>query len=101
MLLQQVSHGAVQFMVYEELRKFVVGFKCKESNKNLGSDAKLLVSLYNQYSSHRSRLITNMNVLVCVCACVCLRSHKSGFIYYFLICKKVWAYILLLMCKND
>lgn len=32
-------------MVYEELRKFVVGFKCKESNKNLGSDAKLLDSV--------------------------------------------------------
>lgn len=40
-----VSHGAVQFMVYEELRKFVVEFKCKESNKNLGSDAKLLDSV--------------------------------------------------------
>ncbi|CBI17440.3 unnamed protein product, partial [Vitis vinifera] len=44
-LFLQVSHGAVQFMVYEELRKFVVEFKCKESNKNLGSDAKLLDSV--------------------------------------------------------
>lgn len=54
MLLQQVSHGAVQFMVYEELRKFVVDLKSKESRKTLESDVKLLVSFSNQYLSHIS-----------------------------------------------
>lgn len=44
-LVQQVSHGAVQFMVYEELRKFVVDLKSNGSKKNLGTDVKVLVSL--------------------------------------------------------
>ena len=71
MLLQQVSHGAVQFMVYEELRKFVGDFKSKEKGKTPKTDVKLLVSLYNQYLPRRSGLIT---VMMCWCpfALVCV-----------------------------
>jgi hypothetical protein len=47
-LLQQVSHGAIQFTAYEELRKVIVDLKSKGSKKDSESDDKLLVSLYNQ-----------------------------------------------------
>lgn len=47
-LLQQVSHGAIQFTAYEELREVIVDLKSKGSKKDSESDDKLLVSLYNQ-----------------------------------------------------
>ncbi|RZC55727.1 hypothetical protein C5167_014583 [Papaver somniferum] len=40
-LLLQVSHGAIQFTVYEELRKLLLGFKGKEGKTNIPDD-KLL-----------------------------------------------------------
>ena len=46
-LLQQVSHGAIQFTAYEELRNVIIDFKSKDSKKDSESDDKLLVSLYN------------------------------------------------------
>ena len=49
-LLQQVSHGAVQFTAYEELRKGIIDFKSKDRKKDSESDDKLLVSPYNQCS---------------------------------------------------
>ena len=52
MLLQQVSHGAIQFTAYEELRKVIVDLKSKGSKKDSESDDKLLVSLYNQCPSY-------------------------------------------------
>jgi hypothetical protein len=51
-LLQQVSHGAIQFTAYEELRKVIVDLKSKGSKKDSESDDKLLVSLYNQCPSY-------------------------------------------------
>ncbi|KAK9265953.1 hypothetical protein L1049_003477 [Liquidambar formosana] len=42
-LFLQVSHGAIQFTAYEELRKFVVDFKSKKSEKTPESADKLLV----------------------------------------------------------
>ena len=49
-LVQQVSHGAIQFTAYEELRKGIIDFKSKDRKKDSESDDKLLVSHYNQRS---------------------------------------------------
>ncbi|XP_059435744.1 folate transporter 1, chloroplastic isoform X2 [Corylus avellana] len=40
-----VSHGAIQFTAYEELRKVIVDFKSKGSKKDSESDDKLLKSV--------------------------------------------------------
>lgn len=45
MLFQQVSHGAIQFTAYEELRKVVVDFKSKKSRRHSGSADSVLVFL--------------------------------------------------------
>nr|POF23569.1 folate transporter 1, chloroplastic [Quercus suber] len=45
-----VSHGAIQFTAYEELRKGIIDFKSKDRKKDSESDDKLLVSHYNQCS---------------------------------------------------
>lgn len=50
MSFQQVSHGAIQFTVYEELRKVIVDFRSKYHPKDSAKDDKLLVSPCNQYS---------------------------------------------------
>lgn len=42
-LLCQVTHGAIQFTVYEELREFAVYFKGKEGRTNHINGDKLLV----------------------------------------------------------
>lgn len=42
--LQQVSHGAIQFTAYEELRKTIVDFKSKGSDKQHQNPDQLLVS---------------------------------------------------------
>lgn len=49
-LFQQVSHGAIQFTAYEELRKVIIDFKSKDSKTNSQFDDKLLVSLCNRCS---------------------------------------------------
>jgi len=41
---QQVSHGAIQFTAYEELRKVIVDFKSKRSTVHNQNPDKLLVS---------------------------------------------------------
>jgi len=41
---QQVSHGAIQFTAYEELRKIIVDFKSKRSTVHNQNPDKLLVS---------------------------------------------------------
>lgn len=48
-LFQQVSHGAIQFTAYEELRKIIVDLKSKKSTSNSGSSDTVLVYLY-QYT---------------------------------------------------
>lgn len=45
-MLQQVTHGAIQFTAYEELRKVVVDFRSEQSDEN--SSADLLVGFSNQ-----------------------------------------------------
>ncbi|KAL4644318.1 hypothetical protein ACB092_02G156700 [Castanea dentata] len=40
-----VSHGAIQFTAYEELRKVIIDFKSKDRNKDSESDDKLLNSV--------------------------------------------------------
>ncbi|OVA06192.1 Mitochondrial substrate/solute carrier [Macleaya cordata] len=40
-----VSHGAIQFTVYEELRKLLLGFKGKEGEPNYTTNDKLLNSI--------------------------------------------------------
>lgn len=46
MLLQQVSHGAIQFTAYEELRKVIFDYKSKGSKRNYKtSDADPLVCI--------------------------------------------------------
>lgn len=40
-----VSHGAIQFTAYEELRKVVIDFKSKDRKKDSESDDKLLNSV--------------------------------------------------------
>ncbi|KAM1701733.1 hypothetical protein ACFXTH_027080 [Malus domestica] len=42
-LFLQVSHGAIQFTAYEELRKIVVDFKSKKSRTHSGSADRVLV----------------------------------------------------------
>jgi len=42
--LQQVSHGAIQFTAYEELRKTIVDLKSKGSDKQCQNPDQLLVS---------------------------------------------------------
>lgn len=49
MLLQQVTHGAIQFTAYEELRKAVVEFRSADSEED-SSAVELLVTLYFYYS---------------------------------------------------
>lgn len=49
MLLQQVTHGAIQFTAYEELRKAVVEFRSADSEEN-SSAVELLVTLFFYYS---------------------------------------------------
>lgn len=49
LLFQQVSHGAIQFTAYEELRKVIVDIKSKDSKTNSQFDDKLLVSLCTPY----------------------------------------------------
>ncbi|XP_062144438.1 folate transporter 1, chloroplastic isoform X1 [Alnus glutinosa] len=44
-LFLQVSHGAIQFTTYEELRKVIVDLKSKGSKKDSESDDKLLKSV--------------------------------------------------------
>ncbi|KAL4644317.1 hypothetical protein ACB092_02G156700 [Castanea dentata] len=44
-LFLQVSHGAIQFTAYEELRKVIIDFKSKDRNKDSESDDKLLNSV--------------------------------------------------------
>ncbi|KAL6224559.1 hypothetical protein ACLB2K_003414 [Fragaria x ananassa] len=44
-----VSHGAIQFTAYEELRKIIVDLKSKKSTSNSGSSDTVLVYLY-QYT---------------------------------------------------
>ncbi|KAF8377897.1 hypothetical protein HHK36_031285 [Tetracentron sinense] len=44
-LLLQVSHGAIQFTAYEELRKVVIGFKSNETEADHENDDKLLNSV--------------------------------------------------------
>ena len=46
MLLQQVTHGAIQFTAYEELRKAVINFRSEESEEDF-SGVELLVSHYS------------------------------------------------------
>jgi len=41
---QQVSHGAIQFTAYEELRKITVDFRSKRSTVRNQNPDKLLVS---------------------------------------------------------
>lgn len=41
--LQQVTHGAIQFTAYEELRKAFVNYRSEDGETNLSSD-NLLVS---------------------------------------------------------
>lgn len=41
--LQQVTHGAIQFTAYEELRKVMVNYRSGENKMNLSAD-NLLVS---------------------------------------------------------
>ncbi|XP_077248000.1 folate transporter 1 isoform X2 [Tasmannia lanceolata] len=36
-----VSHGAIQFTVYEELRRLAIHIKCKEGKKNIANEDKL------------------------------------------------------------
>lgn len=48
MLLQQVTHGAIQFTAYEELRKAVVEFRSADSEED-SSAVELLVTLYFYY----------------------------------------------------
>lgn len=45
MLLQQVSHGAIQFTTYEELRKAIVDYKFKRSKQNPDNGDNTLVSI--------------------------------------------------------
>lgn len=49
MLLQQVTHGAIQFTAYEELRKAVVEFRSADSEED-SSAVELLVTLYFYHS---------------------------------------------------
>jgi len=44
LIFQQVSHGAIQFTAYEELRKVIVDFKSKGSTVHNQNPDKLLVS---------------------------------------------------------
>nr|XP_023888798.1 folate transporter 1, chloroplastic isoform X1 [Quercus suber]POE65748.1 folate transporter 1, chloroplastic [Quercus suber] len=44
-LFLQVSHGAIQFTAYEELRKGIIDFKSKDRKKDSESDDKLLNSV--------------------------------------------------------
>lgn len=44
-LFQQVSHGAVQFTAYEELRKVTIDLKSRKIKENHGSDDKILVCI--------------------------------------------------------
>lgn len=45
LLLQQVTHGAIQFTAYEEFRKVLVSSKAQENENTLASAADLLVRL--------------------------------------------------------
>lgn len=42
-VLQQVTHGAIQFTAYEELRKVFVNYRSRDDETNMNSD-NLLVS---------------------------------------------------------
>lgn len=44
MLFQQVTHGAIQFTAYEELRKVAINFRTEESGGNIDGADNLLVS---------------------------------------------------------
>lgn len=44
-LLQQVTHGAIQFTAYEELRKVVVNWRSDENERASGTADNLLVRL--------------------------------------------------------
>lgn len=46
MLFQQVSHGAIQFTAYEELRKVIIDLKSRKSAKKSGSCDAVLVGCY-------------------------------------------------------
>lgn len=43
-VVQQITHGAIQFTAYEELRKMVIRFRTTESEQSLKTADNLLVS---------------------------------------------------------
>ena len=46
LLLQQVSHGAIQFTVYEELRKVIANSRSKGTRVDAQSSGELLVQIF-------------------------------------------------------
>lgn len=50
MLFQQVSHGAIQFTAYEELRKVIVDLKSQKSTEKSGSSDTVLVGCHLEES---------------------------------------------------
>lgn len=44
--VQQITHGAIQFTAYEELRKMVISFRTTESEQSLDTAVNSLVSFW-------------------------------------------------------
>lgn len=58
MLMQQVTHGAIQFTAYEELRKVLVNFR-SERSVLISSSAELLVINFISQIFLNLRIISN------------------------------------------
>lgn len=61
-VLQQVTHGAIQFTAYEELRKVFVNYRSRDDETNMNSDNLLVSQLYGFISLEYQTMSINYHM---------------------------------------